>query len=397
VISRAGEIGSTTPIQSGWTGFTNPALVVDPGGLRVFWGGFRTTDSNDPQRETNTALSADGGASWVLQPGSVVPDGAQSYASNTAATVRANGSTMQAFAGTLGTWVHEGLSPTTPNHDYQAPLGRYGYDPNLATDAAGRTLLAWYSNATGHLGVHVQDVAPDGSPVGAPAVMPNTADMEVGMLGRTPLAARPGGGLYVAYPTGHPTQDRVRLWRVGAATAPVVGRPRGSGSPAVAVAATEDGRLWVAWTKGFGDPDVLARRSNEGATRFGATVNAGHPSDAAEAYKLDASAAGGALDLLGNFNIDASAEAVTSHRRILPGLTLAADPGRLRRGRETRVRFTVSDAGDPVRGARVAARGTAGATDGRGRVTLTLTSRRAFTAKATHSGYSAARKRLRVR
>ena len=35
----------------------------------------------------------------------------------------------------------------------------YDYnDPNLATDAADRTVLAWYSNATGHLGVQVQDV-----------------------------------------------------------------------------------------------------------------------------------------------------------------------------------------------------------------------------------------------
>jgi hypothetical protein len=396
-ISRAGRIGSTTPIQTGWTGFTNPALVTDRGGLRAFWGGFRTTDSNDPQRETNTALSADGGASWVLQVGPVVPDGAQSYASNTAATVRGNGSTMQAFAGTLGTWVHEGLSPTTPNHDYQAPLGQYGFDPNLATDATGRTLLAWYSNAAGHLGVQAQDVAADGSPVGAAVTMPNTADMQVGMLGRTPLVARAGGGFYVAYPTGYPTPDRVRLWRVGAGIAPLVGRLRGSGSPAVAVAAADGGRLWVAWTKGFGDPDVLARRSNRSATRFGAIVNAGHPRDAAEAYKLDASAAGGALDLLGNFNIGTSAQAVTSYRRILPGLTLEAEPVRLRRGEATEVRFTVSDAGDPVRGARVAARGTSGISDGRGRVTLTLTSRRALRAKATRSGYSGARKRLGVR
>ena len=125
-ITRAGRIGATTPIQSGWTGFTNAALVVDPGGLRAFWGGFRTTDSSDPQRETNTALSADGGASWVLQPGQINPDGAQSYASNTAATVRGAGTTrttLQAFAGTLGTWVHAGLSPATPIHNFSAGSG----------------------------------------------------------------------------------------------------------------------------------------------------------------------------------------------------------------------------------------------------------------------------------
>ena len=397
VIARNGRVGATTPVQSGWTGFTNAALVVDPGGLRVFWGGFRSTDSSDPQRETNTALSPDGGTSWALQPGSVVPDGAQSYASNTAATVLPDGTTLQAFAGTLGTWVHAGLSPATPNFDYQGPIGQYGYDPNLATDAAGRTLMAWYSSASGHLGVLAQQAGADGSPVGAAVTMPGTSNMQVGMLGRTPLAARSGGGLYVAYPTGYPASDRIRVWRVGASSAQLVGRVARSGSPAVAIAAAADGRLWVLWTKGFGDPDVLARRSNKGATQFGAVVNAGHPKDAMQAYKLDASAAGGALDVLGNFNIGTASTAVTSYRRILPGLTLEARPQRVRKGEATEVRFTVLDAGVEVKGAKVSAAGASGRTDSKGRVTLSLRSRRPVTARATHAGYAAATKRLAVR
>jgi hypothetical protein len=396
VIGANGRIGSTNPIQTGWTGFTNAALVLDPGGLRAFWGGFRSTDSSDPQRETNTALSPDGGASWALQPGQVVPDGAQSYGSNTAATVRPDGTTLQAFAGTLGTWVHAGLSPATPNFDYQAPLGQYGYDPNLAADAAGRTVMAWYSNAANHLGVLAQDVNADGSPGAGPLTMPGTSDMQVGMLARTPLVARAGGGFYVAYPTGYPSADRIRVWRIGAPGAPTIGRVR-SGSPAVAIARDDDGRLWVLWTKGFGDPDVLATRSNKRATRFGAVVNAGHPKDAAQAYKVDASAAGNALDVLGNFNMGTSTTAVTSHRRILPGLTLKANRGAVRRGRETDVRFTVLDAGDPVKGATVKAAGESATTNRRGRVTLSVTARKPVKAKATHSGYTAGKKRLRVR
>jgi hypothetical protein len=391
-----GKIGATSPIQSGWTGFTNAAVVVDPGGLRTFWGGFRTTESSDPQRETNTALSPDGGTSWALQPGQVVPDGAQSYGSNTVATVLPDGTTLQAFAGTLGTWVHAGLSPVTPNHDYQAPIGQYGYDPNLATDTTGRTVMAWYSNASGHLGVLAQDVGADGSPVGGAETMPNTSDMNVGMLGRTPLVARRGGGFYVAYPTGYPSANRVRLWRIGATRSARVARVAG-GSPAVAIAAAADGRLWVLWTKGFGAPDVLATRSNPSATRFGAVVNAGHPRDGKQAYKLDASAAGGALDVLGNFNIGTTTTAVTSYRRILPGLTLGARPRRIRKGEPTEVRFTVIDAGAPVKGATVRAGGRSATTGRDGRVALTLSSRRPITARATHAGYTAATKRLGVR
>ena len=359
-------------------------------------GGFRTTDSSDPQRETNTALSADGGVSWALQPGQVVPDGAQSYASNTTATVRPDGTTLQAFAGTLGTWVHGGLSPATPNFDYQGPLGPYGYDPNLATGADGRSVMAWYSSASGHLGVLAQFVNPDGSPSDGPFTMPGTSDMQVGMLGRTPLAARDGGGFDVAYATGYPTSNLIRVWRIGTRAAPIVARVKG-GSPAVAIAAAGDGRIWVLWTKGFGDPDVLARRSNKSATKFGATVNAGHPKGAMQAYKLDASTAGGALDVLGNFNIGTTTTALTSYRRIRPGLTLQARPRRLRRGERTEVRFTVSDAGAPVQGAKVAAGGESGTTDGKGRVILALTARRPVTARATRSGYTAATRRLGVR
>jgi hypothetical protein len=389
VITRAGRLGATTTIQSGWTGFTNTALVVEPGGLRAFWGGFRSTDSSDPHRESNTALSPDGGASWALQPGQVNPGGAQSYASSHAATVLADGSTLQAFAGTLGTWVHAGLSPATPNHNFTPGL-QYGNDPNLATDAASRTVMAWYSNATGRLGVQAQDVNADGSPGPGPRRMPGTGAMNVGMLGRTPLVARRGGGFYVAYPT----PDSVRVWRVGAGNAPVVAGI--DNSPAVAIAAAGDGRIWVLWTKGFGDPDVLARRSNRGATRFGATVNAGHPRDALQAYRLDANAAGSALDVLANFNIDTTTDAVTSYRRLRPGLTLHASPGRLRRGVPTEVRFTVRDAGDAVRGARVRVGGRSGTADANGRVTLTVRSSRAVRARATRSGYTAATKRLAV-
>jgi hypothetical protein len=245
--------------------------------------------------------------------------------------------------------------------------------------------------------VLAQDVAADGSPVGSAVTMPGTSAMQLGMLGRTPLVARPGGGFYVAYPTGYPSSNRIRLWRIGAGNAPLLGRVAGSGSPAVAIAAAGDGRIWVLWTKGFGDPDVLARRSNQGATKFGATVNAGHPKDAMQAYKLDASAAGGAVDVLGNFNIGTTTTAATSYRRIRPGLTLRARPRKVRRGDPTEVRFTVSDAGAPVQGAKVAARGESGTTDGKGRVVLSLTARKPFTARATRSGYTAATKRVGVR
>ena len=78
---------------------------------------------------------------------------------------------------------------------------------------------------------------------------------------------------------------------------------------------------------------------------------------------------------------------------MLPGLTLAASPAKVRRGGTTTVRFTVRDAGDPVKGAKVKAGGASGTTDSRGRVKLDLPGK-AVTATATHSGYTKAAKRL---
>lgn len=392
-IGRDGRVGATTPIQTGWTGFTNPALVVDPGGLRAFWGGFRTTDTNDPQREISTALSVDGGTTWALQPGQVNPSGGQSYASPIAATVRPDGSTLQAWAGTLGTWVHAGLSPVTPNHNYMAGK-QYGNDPELATDTAGRSWMAWYSNDASQLGVLAQQVGAGGGPVGAPLTMPGTGAMTVGMIGRTPLVARSSGGVYIAYPAPQ-AQSQVRVWRVGAANAPIVARKQGSGP--VTIAAAGDGRLWAIWDdRGSVDASIHARRSNRGATKWGAEVTAGRPRGTLQAYRLDGSAVGGAVDVLGVFNIGTSSNAATFHRRLLPGLSLSADPERLRSGRGTGVRFTVRDAGDPVRGARVRAGGRSGTTDARGRIELDLPGR-TVTARATKAGYAKDTLRLKAR
>jgi hypothetical protein len=395
-IARSGRLGSTNPIQSGWIGFQNAAPVLDPAGIRVFVGAMRSTDSSDPQDELNTMVSSDGGASWALQPGNVGPDGGQAYGSPVAATTLPNGGTLQTWAGTLGTWVHCGLSPSTPNHNFQAPFGNYGYYPNLATDASARTVLAWYSSASGHLGVLAQDVAADGSPIGSAVTMPGTGDMAIGMLGLTPLVARTGGGFYVAYPTGYPSMNRVRVWRVGGGTAPTIAR-LGSGNHPVALAAAPGGRLWAVWADTRrGATRVLARRSNEKATRFGAVVDAGRAARSPAAYQLGASPIGNALDVLANFNIGTQPTSATYYRRIKPGLTLSARPGRLRRGVRQSVNFVVTDAGDPVRGVRVTAGGASGTTGRDGDVTLRIPGR-AITARATKAGYTSAARPLRAR
>ena len=398
-ITASGQVLGATPIQTGWAELQNAALVPGPGGLRVFFGGIRSTDPNETNQELNTAVSADGGATWTLQEGSVVPGGAEAYGSPASATTLPDGTPLEAWAGTLGTWVHAGLSADAPNTDYQAPLGNYGYDPGIASDARGRTVMAWYSNATGHLGLFAQDVAADGTPVGAATNMPGTSNMNVGMLGRTPIVARPGGGIYVAYATGYPAINQVRLWPVDAGTTALIARTAKFGNTTATLAAAPDGRLWVAWKDDIGGkPHVFVRRSNKAASAFGAAVDAGQPAGASSAYRLDASATATALDVLGLFAIGTAPGAETFRTRVLPGLTLTASPRRLPRARTTRVVFTVLDAGDPVPGAKVKVGGVTVTTNAKGRATAFLKGGlRALRAAATSNGYVGAALRLTVR
>jgi hypothetical protein len=396
-ISLNGTVGATSTVASGWTDVQNPAIVSAPGGLRMFWGSIRSTASSETNDEMSTALSADGGTTWALQEGNVVQDGTQAYGSATAAATRPDGTPMQTWAGTLGTWVHSGLTPATPNFDLQAPLGQYGYLPGIAVDTSGRAVVAWYSSAAGHLGVFAQDVAADGSPIGTAVNMPGTSNMAIGQTGRTPIVARTGGGFFVAYATGYPKLNRIRVWRVGAPKSTVLAKATGGASASVAT--DMNGRVWVVWEDDRGvRPVEYARRSNPAATVWGAPVAAGRPAGSASAYAVDANPIGAfAIDVLGSFAIKNGPEVATYTRRILPGLTLLSK-GTPRRGKNSKLEFTVLDAGDAVKDATVEAGGDSGTTSAAGKVTLTVRARgKKLTVRASAVGYTAAARKLKVR
>ena len=385
-IAANGKVGASTPIQSAWAGVEDPAIVAVPGGLRAFWGGIRTVEAGEPNQDLNTAFSADGGASWQLQIGTIIPTGAQSYASDVSATTLPNGSTLQSWFGTLGTWVHAGLDPAAPSHDFQT-AGSYGYDPGIASAANGAATLAWFSNANALPGVLAQGVAADGSPTGPQLRMPGSQVMlGGGTLARTPVVSRAGnGGFYVAYGLGYPTANQARVWRVGAAKTTLLDTTDANTKMTLAPAA--DGRLWVVWTDGtFGTQRVLAARSNEQASAWGQPVDLGHAKAANQVYAVDANATPAGLDVLALFGIGTTSGGSTFVTRVQPGLTLKAKRS------DHGATFTVTDAGDPVKGAKVKLAGKSGKTDKKGRVTLDA---RKGTATASADGYEDAKLKLK--
>src|SRR5947208_2364000 len=78
--------------------------------------------------------------------------------------------------------------------------------------------MAWFSLSTGHNGLYAQQVdTTTGAPVGTPSHLATSTDA---LIERTPIAARAGGGIDVAYTSG----SNIDLWKIG---------PSGPGAPIV--------------------------------------------------------------------------------------------------------------------------------------------------------------------
>ena len=400
-ITAAGAVGTPEPIQQGWASLSNPAIILDGGGLRAFFGGIRTIDPGETNNNLNTATAPLSGGAWALAPDTVATD-SSAYASPMSSTV-AGGAPWQAWAGTAGVFVHRGLDPNAPNADLESQLGGCcGYDPGLVTEpSTGAPVVAWFSNATGKTGVWAQALDPaTGNPVGGATFMPGSAtngnaDQQ---LARTPIAVRPGKpGAFIAYPGNYPTTTRVVLWQVGAPRSTVVATGGGE-HRTVTLAGAPDGRLWVLWEQraANGTPRVFARRSNPTVTAFGGTVEVAPPPRASDGWKLDADAQTGVVDVLGSFTTPEGL--ATWHTQILPGLTLEAKRPRARRGGKVAIAVRTLDAGAPLGGVTVRAAGRSVKTASNGRVTLTVKrgKRRSLKLTATRAGYAAATATVRL-
>ncbi len=220
-----------------------------------------------------------------------------------------------------------------------------GADPALTVGAA-----AW----TTAEGVRVQTIREDGAPDGEASTMPDGA-------GRPSIVARDGEVFVAAGPA---------VWRVGSrSTLPL------EGAVLSTLSADARGRVWAAWSD---DSRVYAARSNRDVSEFGAPVDLG----ALSASSLAVNATNSAAHVL------AAANGVSYLRRTLPGLSLAE------RHRREIFTFSVTDAGDPVRGAVVKVGGRSGKTDRNGRVTLRVSDRK-LRVTATLKGYEKARLTLK--
>jgi hypothetical protein len=413
-IAANGTVGATDVVQASWaTAWAVPDLIrTSDGGLRGFWGGIRSVASGETHTDISTASAPAAGSPWTLQPGDVA-DGSGGSSSSIGAALAPDGTPMFSWATSGGGFVHRGLDPASPDNTFDTPgTGCCAYDPDLALDdATGEMWVAWFSNQEDAEGVWVQEIDPStGQPTGTPARMPGSFTNYAGSeessqeIQRTPIAGREGGGVFTAYSSGYPTTLRILLWEIGSGEPLVVARHGSRELSNPALAADPEGRLWVAWSQNAanGVPVVFARRSNEEGTRFGGVVKARAPralGDCNSLFSVTTAAQDDVLDVIANFTDGCSGGDVAFwHTQLRPGLTLVARPRTFTR--KATVEFTVTDAGDPVPGARVTAGGKSAMTDDDGKASITLgpySSARRLTAKATRTGYVPATVTLRVR
>jgi hypothetical protein len=359
LIAANGTVSSGPAIATGWTGISGPSLILQPGGVAAFFGGLHSTDSADPNQDLNVAGAPAGAGPWTVAPGTAsATDGInddQAYASDVSAVALPDGTPIEAWAHTLGVSVHRGIGAASPNQDVQAAFGGCcGYDVTLATDgASGQPEATWYTGAAGHAGYYVQGIDPaTGAPLGAPALVPGSAiaGNSAEPRARAALTGRPGRpGLFTALAGGYPVQDRVVVWRVGAAKSTVISSERGS-LRNVTVAADAAGRLWVAWTRETdAGTQLFASRSNPAVTAFETPIAVRLPAGASDSFALAASAQSKALDVIGTFG----PKVALWSTQLAPGEDVKVAPLRVSAGSPAVAVVHVTDAGVAVAGARV--------------------------------------------
>lgn len=368
-VSATGVPGAATTVVAGWTNVNGPGLVVQPDGtLRAFVPGSRAANLTGPDVGVNTLTAPPSGAPWTLDK-QAVWGGSLANQRNVTAVAGKDGVPVTAVGGS-GAVFFKGVTRDQPAT--VLPPQPYSYDPEVAVDAAtGAIVGAWYAGS-GKTGIVAQQVYP--------------AKGKQKLLG-TASAAAEGGisgrlgapGTFVVVHDG----ASVKLLK---ASGGLVWRTPASGVAGVDVTAGPEGRLWVSWIDRSGN--VFAARSSKALKAFEAVQKLASPPGANGSFAVQGEGSAGPLDVFAD--VRAGAGITWFHRQLKPLLTLrttkAKAPGK--KAADVIVTFRVTDAGDPVAGAKVSAAGKTLTTDARGEARLTTSS--GGNATATAAGYVSA-------
>lgn len=346
-LTRLDEIGQATGssiVTTGFDGLGGLALLgMTDGSLRLFAAGGRTRGFPWPPSGINSYTSPAGGTTWSFDSSGPFGGAVANAADEIGATIAGNGWIVTSWSGAI---VHIGVKPSDGDPSYQSGLGCCGAAPALVTDSqTGSVVVAWLSNGMAE-GTIVREILPTPE---AQYVLPS--GLSQGSFG---LAARlKAPGSYVAYVD--PAKQKVQLYEYGGGLQTVA-----TGAFRVAkVFAAPDGRLWVVW--GSTDGGIWVTRSNKNVTAFEPIRHLELPAGTNGFYNAQGEGSRGPLDLFSDLLIGTTDRGFW-RTHVIPQATLSVRAtyerldGKLNtveRADFVHIRWTLTDAGDPVPGAEV--------------------------------------------
>jgi hypothetical protein len=398
ILNAAGKpLGKVITVLSGWYGIQGDPTILADGKQRIIaFGGDKEGKPSNYDNDAEYYLTSTDGKNWTLSSGSL---SAQSFADRDTGTAVINddGTLITALAEKDGVVYHVGASASNPApgpDPITATTGNFSYNPGLGLDRKTHQVWAlWYSNSgkNGQDGTNAQVIYPHlGKRINAPGSS-NPITKSYGVQQDLSGASRIGGGVYTAY--GTPKVESIDVWKLGAKKPfATVKDPNGVG--AIVLTPAPGGRLWLYWRDRNG---WRATRSNRAATRFGRAITLPLPNkNDYQNVTIAADGISGPLEVIATVTTPANINEMIA-RQVLARLSVSASPHAVRRGHSFTV--TVTDVGDPVKGATVHFNGAKKKTNKKGRVVFKVTG---GTSLGSHpvtfsmSGYAAARTSVKV-
>jgi len=248
----------------------------------------------------------------VASPGSYVGEPMATFAGDTLLTVSGRNGGGKIYRGTG--IPNEGGEPL--NGALSADC--YAMKPAIATTGS-ETYAAWWQWDCPQTGLYVAPIDPATGKPGDEIAVPQstwsspalgTATWDAPGLDRLSLAARPGGGVYLAYARQDGDLWSVLLWRIGSPTPMTVAAGLSQRPDSLQVSAEPTtGALWVAYESqdaAFGKGRLAVRRTTTGGDAWaGSARQISYPSDgdvrAASSHPWDVLARDGALDVIAGY------------------------------------------------------------------------------------------------
>jgi len=385
-ISPSGTVGPQVS-ASGWQA-GQPGLVQLPNGtLEAIFGAISPGNVSSVWGVT----SSDGGASWSA-PANVKGGGqheALAYGSDITAALSA-GTPVLTLPQGGALVIQRGLGSGSPNYQLTNPANGSTGDAEVATDASTGEVVAAWDSIAGNPQLYMQGASPS---IQAAVAVPGQSRNVLELAGRDA-----GAGVFGAY-----TADgkHVRLLRYGGGSI-AVGSLKTTSAKVLGVATGPDGRIWVMWGDDSGG-GLGVTRSNMAVTRFEPLQHL--KLNTAVLYRVSGDGRLGPLDLL----VDQVANKKGSipppgefYARVLAVLSARVSVSAVKNKKKVVVAHTitvkVTDAGDPVAGAKVAAKGQNAKTNAKGVAQLTLGAsiRGKVTVTVTHATYRKLTKKVAV-